>query len=113
MKKQISEHKYKLNALRLRHVRAHQIIIFEWAVEFVNLETLDIVLEHWQKLKMGEISRVCDGTFEQMMGLLCTHTCEQQQARAKPLLLSKFNQRWRYKQQEEPGEGTDIPYELT
>ena len=47
------------------------------------------------------------------MGLPCAHTCEQQQARAKPLLLSKFNQRWRYKQREEPGEGTDMPYELT
>ena len=69
MKKQISEHQYKLNALKLRQVRAHQIMIFEWAVEFVNPEALDIVLEHWQKLKKGEISRVCDFTFEKTMGL--------------------------------------------
>jgi hypothetical protein len=113
MKKQISEHQYKLNALKLRQVRAHQIMIFEWAVEFVNPEALDIVLEHWQKLKKGEISRVCDGTFEKTIGLLCAYTCERQQARGKPLLLSKFNKRWRYKQREELGEGTDMPYELT
>jgi hypothetical protein len=113
MKKQISEHQYKLNALKLRQVRAHQIMIFEWAVEFVNPEALDIVLEHWQKLKKGEISRVCDFTFEKTMGLPCAHTCERQQARKKPLLLSKFNKRWRYRQREEPGEGTDMPYELT
>lgn len=53
MKKQISEHQYKLNALKIRQVRAHPITIFEWVVEFGNPEELDIVLEHWQKLKDG------------------------------------------------------------
>jgi len=79
----------------------------------VNPEALDIVLEHWEKLKKGEISQVCDGIFEKTMGLPCAHTCQQQQALGKPLLLSKFDKRWRYKQQEEPGEDIDIPYKLT
>ena len=46
MKKQKSENQYKLDALKLWKVQAHQIMIFEWAVEFVNLEALDIVLKH-------------------------------------------------------------------
>jgi len=29
MRKQISEHKYKLNSLKIRHVQAHQIMLFE------------------------------------------------------------------------------------
>jgi hypothetical protein len=112
IKKQVSEHLYKLNALKIRRVRAHQIMLFEWAVEFVNPQALSKVLEHWEKLKKGELSRECDGTFEKTMGLPCAHTCERQQVRGKPLLLSKFDKRWRYKQQVEEGEDIDIPYEL-
>jgi hypothetical protein len=47
------------------------------------------------------------------MGLLCAYTYKQQQACKKPLLLSKFNKRWQYRQQEEPREGTNMPYKLT
>jgi hypothetical protein len=46
------------------------------------------------------------------MGLLCAYTCEQQQARGKPLLLSKFDKRWRYKQQVKERGNIDIPYKL-
>jgi hypothetical protein len=46
------------------------------------------------------------------MGLLCAYTCEQQQAREKPLLLSKFDKRWWYKQQVEEREDINIPYKL-
>lgn len=46
------------------------------------------------------------------MGLLCAYTCKRQQACGKPLLLSKFDKRWRYKQQVEEGEDIDIPYKL-
>jgi hypothetical protein len=69
-----------LNALKIRQVKAYQIMLFEWAVEFVNPQAFGKVLEHWEKLKKGELSQECDGTFEKTMGLLCAHTCEQQQA---------------------------------
>lgn len=59
----------------------------------MNSEALDIVLEHWEKLKKGEISQVCNRIFEKTMGLLCTYTCQRQQALGKPLLLSKFDKR--------------------
>ena len=112
MKKQIAKHIYKLNALKIRLVRAYQIMAFEWAVKYVNPQALDKVLEHWEKYKKGGMLQECSGVFEATMGLPCAHTCKRAQARRKPLLLSKFNKRWRYNQRTEAGEDIDIPYEL-
>ena len=45
--KQVDEYKYQLNALRIRLVRAHQIPLFNWAVEYVVLGALDLVLDNY------------------------------------------------------------------
>ena len=45
--KQVDEYKYQLNALRIRLVQAHQIPLFDWAVEYVVLGALDLVLDNY------------------------------------------------------------------
>jgi hypothetical protein len=77
--KQVDEYKYQLNASKIRLVRAHQIPLFDWAVEYVLLVALDLVLDNYKKLKEGEISQECSGVFETTMGLPCAHTCEKRQ----------------------------------
>jgi hypothetical protein len=44
--KQVDEYKYQLNASRIRLVQAHQIPLFDWAVEYVVLGALDLVLDN-------------------------------------------------------------------
>jgi hypothetical protein len=78
--KQVDEYKYQLNALKIRLVPAHQIPLFDWAVEYVLPTALDLVLDNYKKLKEGEISQECSGVFETTMGLPCAHTCEKRQA---------------------------------
>jgi len=111
--KQVDEYKYQLNALKIRLVRAHQIPLFDWAVEYVLLEALDLVLDYYKKLKEGKISQECDGVFERTMRLPCAYTCKKRQTQGKPLLLASFHKRWRYSNQTVPNEDIDIPYELT
>ena len=112
MKKQISKHKYKLNALKIRHIRAYQIMLFERALEFVTLEAFNLVLDHQEKVKKGEILLECDRVFSKTMSLPCGYKCELQQAQEKPFLLSRFNKRQQYIQRTEANEGINIPYEL-
>ena len=46
MLKQIKLHIYELEKSRIRYIRAHQIMLFEWVVDYVNPNTLNKVLEH-------------------------------------------------------------------
>ena len=78
--KQVDEYKYQLNASKIRLVRAHQIPLFDWAVEYVLRVALDLVLSNYKRLKEEEISQECSGDFKTTMGLLCAHTCEKRQA---------------------------------
>jgi hypothetical protein len=82
-------------------------------VDYVNPKALDMVLDHWEKLKEKEIPSSCNGIFEQTMGLPCGHHCKEQLARGKPFLLKWFHPVWRYWQIREPGEDVDKDYELT
>jgi len=45
--KQVDKYKYQLNALQIQLVRAHQIPLFNWAVEYVVLGALDLVLDNY------------------------------------------------------------------
>ena len=46
IKKQIKEHLYALEKSRLRYVRAYNIVLFEWVVDYINPKALDMVLDH-------------------------------------------------------------------
>src|SRR5580693_7290785 len=75
MRKQIKEHLYALEKSRIKHVQAHQIMLFEWVVDYVNPKALDMVLDHWDKLKEKKIPSSCNSIFERTMGLPCAHHC--------------------------------------
>ena len=91
MLKQIKSHTYELEKSRIRYVQAHQIMLFEWVVDYVNPKALDKVLECWEKLRKKEIPASCSGVFERTMGLPCAHHCKEQQACGKPFLLKWFH----------------------
>ena len=112
MIKQIKEHRYQLEKSRLQHVKAHSIVLFEWVVDYVNPKALDLVLDHWVKLKEQIVPVHCSGVFIATMGLPCGHQCEEQQACSKPFMLKWFHFVWRYQQTKQIGEDVDKDYEL-